>query len=178
MCWTTPWVIYLSDIFLSVLSRQASGYLFSFGANRLNYWWWKLHGWGNALPWLHGSFGDGLKLKLSHAETPQQQQQQQQHHRMRDLWSWNEEPLCNYSNFTTEWRCNMWPAAGWLVAAKLLFKQPPGGTINALSARIVCCCSSAFRAACILTIMSGKMQSKSEDSPLPDVFRRGGTSSA
>ena len=62
-----PLCNYLSYIFPVLYCPTASGYLFSFGANRLNYWWWKLHGWGNGLPWLHGSFGDRLKPKGLHA---------------------------------------------------------------------------------------------------------------
>lgn len=60
----------------------------------------------------------------------------------------------------------------WLVATKLLFKQPRGGTINALSACIICFCLSAYRAACIPT-MSGNTWSTSEASPLPYFAHRG-----
>lgn len=43
--------------------RSASSCVFSFGANRLNYWWWKLHGWGDGIPWLSVSFADGFRRK-------------------------------------------------------------------------------------------------------------------
>lgn len=75
--------------------------------------------------------------------------------------------LCNYSNFTTQWRCNMWPAAGSLVATELLFKQPRGGTINAPSVSIVCLCLSAYRAACFHRSTSHTILSTGEPSPLP-----------
>lgn len=135
MFWTTPWVIYLSDIFpLCTLptqkkkekeggkKRKASGYLFSFGANRLNYWWWKLRGWGNALPWLRAARLErsGAGDVAAAAAAPRGVKETSG----AEMWSL----FCNSGNFTTPWRCKH-VTRRW----DRLSKQPRGATTQCAS---------------------------------------------